>query len=233
MQLTPLGRYCPGAGADPPAPRDVRTIPVRAAELRGDRLSPGIDAPTRGPAQPVRLVDSDRRRARAEADARVDRSRPGRGLTPESMLETLTRHSQRPLPPGVVDAVRNWATRRERVTYYAAATLIEFGSAADRDSAAGILAVRTGIAADPGRRAVPAGRGRANDPVRSVPPDQLARLSPPPEVCVTVEADGDHADARSGARGPAGRSRAGAVRRHGLRRSQPADWRVSRRRGAS
>ena len=35
------------------------------------------------------------------------------GLTAETILEILTKHSQRPLPPGVTDAVKNWANRRE------------------------------------------------------------------------------------------------------------------------
>ncbi len=64
------------------------------------------------------------------------------GSTPEAILERLTRHTQRPLPPGVIDAVRNWATRRERVTYYAAATLIEFGSTRRAGRGPGILAGR-------------------------------------------------------------------------------------------
>ncbi len=57
------------------------------------------------------------------------------GLTPDAMLDVLRRHSQRSLPPGVVDALRTWATHRERVTYYAAVTLIEFGSRGERDLA--------------------------------------------------------------------------------------------------
>jgi Helicase conserved C-terminal domain len=50
------------------------------------------------------------------------------GLTPEHMLERLAKHSSRPLPPGVAEALRTWANRRERITYYAAATLIEFAT---------------------------------------------------------------------------------------------------------
>ena len=83
------------------------------------------------------------------------------GLTPETILEILTRHSQRPLPPGVTDAVRNWANRRERVTYYAAATLIEFGSSADRDAALAFWPAERPGRADRGRREVSARRGRA------------------------------------------------------------------------
>ena len=66
-----------------------------------------------------------------------------RGAKPKWMLETLTRHSQHPLSRGVVDAINNWAERRERVIFYAATTLIEFGNQTDRDQAAGALARRT------------------------------------------------------------------------------------------
>jgi hypothetical protein len=57
------------------------------------------------------------------------------GLTPQEMLERLSKHSQRALPAGVAEAVRTWAGRRERVTYYAAATLIEFATPDDLERA--------------------------------------------------------------------------------------------------
>ena len=100
------------------------------------------------------------------------------GLTAESDPRDLDEAQSAAAAAGVTDAVRNWANRRERVTYYAAATLIEFGSAAERDAAAGVLARERSGRADRGRRAVSAGRGRADRPVRPPPPDQLARLSP-------------------------------------------------------
>jgi hypothetical protein len=55
------------------------------------------------------------------------------GLTPQAILDRLARHSQRPLHAGVAEAVRTWAGRRDRVTYYASATLIEFASREDRE----------------------------------------------------------------------------------------------------
>jgi len=112
------------------------------------------------------------------------------GLTPESMLETLTRHSQRPLPPGVIDAVKNWAVRRERVTYYAAATLIEFGSRTERDRA---------LESWPAHNQAPplsvAERFLLVEDERTVPFDRLRLTSSrdyrrPAEICVMVEADG-------------------------------------------
>ena len=57
------------------------------------------------------------------------------GLTPEDMHDRLARHSQRPLPAGVAEALRTWAGRRERVTYHATATLVEFASRDDLEHA--------------------------------------------------------------------------------------------------
>jgi hypothetical protein len=57
------------------------------------------------------------------------------GLTPQQMLDRLARHSQRALPAGVSEAVRTWAGRRERVTYYSSATLVEFASRDDLERA--------------------------------------------------------------------------------------------------
>jgi hypothetical protein len=112
------------------------------------------------------------------------------GSTPDSMLETLTRHSQRPLPAGVIDAVKNWATRRERVTYYAAATLIEFGSSAERNAALEHWPAR--------EHAAPvsvAERFLLVEDERTVPFDRLRMTSSrdyrrPAEACVRVEEGG-------------------------------------------
>jgi hypothetical protein len=57
------------------------------------------------------------------------------GLIPQEMLDRLSRHSQRALPAGVAEAVRTWAGRRERITYHASATLVEFASAAELERA--------------------------------------------------------------------------------------------------
>jgi Helicase conserved C-terminal domain len=112
------------------------------------------------------------------------------GLTAESILEILTKHSQRPLPPGVTDAVRNWATRRERVTYYAAATLIEFGSSADRDSAVAFWPASASAAP-----IAVADRFLLVEDDQSVPFDRLRLTSSrdyrrPPEICAVAEPDG-------------------------------------------
>jgi hypothetical protein len=112
------------------------------------------------------------------------------GLTPESMLQTLARHSQRALPPGVIDAVTNWATRREHVTFYAAATLIEFGSTDQRDSARESWPDLQGAAP-----VAVADRFLLVEDERAVPFDRLRLTSSrdyrrSAEICVRVERDG-------------------------------------------
>ena len=112
------------------------------------------------------------------------------GMTAEAILEILAKHSQRPLPAGITDAVTNWATRRERVTYYAAATLIEFGSSADRDAALAIW--------PPSDMTAPiavAERFLLVEDDKSAPFDRLRLASSrdyrrPPEICAVVEPDG-------------------------------------------
>ena len=135
------------------------------------------------------------------------------GLTAEAILDVLTRHSQRALPPGVTDAVKNWASRRERVTYYAAATLIEFGSSSERDLAltfwptsefAAPLVVAERFLLVEDEKTVPFDRLRL---------DQLARLSPAAGDLRAGRARRRDADTRPGSVGPIGGSRARAVRR--------------------
>ncbi len=113
-----------------------------------------------------------------------------RGMTPESMLDLLARHSQRPLPPGVIDAVKSWSARRERVTFYRAATLIEFGSSSERDRA--VESWPDGDAAAP---IAVSDRFLLVEDDRNIPFDRLRMSSSrdyrrPAEVCVTVLSDG-------------------------------------------
>jgi hypothetical protein len=112
------------------------------------------------------------------------------GMTAETILEILTRHSQRALPHGITDAVTNWASRRERVTYYGSATLIEFGSPAERDDA--IAFWPTSDIAAP---IAVADRFLLVEDDKTVPFDRLRLISSrdyrrPPEICALVQADG-------------------------------------------
>jgi hypothetical protein len=112
------------------------------------------------------------------------------GLSTESMLERLGKQSSRPLPAGVAEALRTWASRRDRVTYYSSATLVEFTSSDDLEAAVKLFPTSGRVA--PTRisdrlllvedeAAIPFARFRmagARDYRR------------PAEACVDVEADG-------------------------------------------
>jgi hypothetical protein len=113
-----------------------------------------------------------------------------KGETAQSMLEILNKHSQRRVPPNVADAVTNWASRREHVTYYAAASLIEFNSQRERD-----LALASWPQSTQPEPIVVADRFLLVEDDKSIPFDRLRQTSSrdyrrPPEACLTVEPDG-------------------------------------------
>jgi hypothetical protein len=190
VQLTPLGRYVLALG---PAPRPRETIEKFLF------VQPNFEVVAYRQGLTPQLVGCLSRFAwwsglGAALQLTLTRDSVLHGLdggaTPESILKTLTRHSPRPLPAGVIDAIRNWAIRRERVTYYAAATLIEFGSCAERDQALKFWPAEDG--ATPLRVAE---RFLLVEDERFVPFDRLRLTSSrdyrrPPEACVRVEPDG-------------------------------------------
>jgi hypothetical protein len=53
------------------------------------------------------------------------------GHTFETILGTLERHGMRPTPPAVVESLRTWSNKRERISVYPSATLFEFARAED------------------------------------------------------------------------------------------------------
>jgi hypothetical protein len=57
------------------------------------------------------------------------------GETFESIRLTLEQHGTRAVPPAVLDSLRTWSDKRERITVYPAATLLEFASPNDLDEA--------------------------------------------------------------------------------------------------
>ncbi|MFO0849010.1 MAG: hypothetical protein U0871_10725, partial [Gemmataceae bacterium] len=66
------------------------------------------------------------------------------GLTLAGIVQTLNRHGMRPVPPPVADLLGRWANKRERITVYPSATLVEFQTPADLESAVarGLVSVR-------------------------------------------------------------------------------------------
>jgi hypothetical protein len=112
------------------------------------------------------------------------------GQTPKLMLEVLRGHSQRPLPTVVPDVIARWASRRERITFYMSATLIEFASAQERDqSLASWAEHQAGVF-------VPvADRFLLVEDAQKIPTDKVRTRGSrdyrhPPERCVSTEPDG-------------------------------------------
>jgi hypothetical protein len=57
------------------------------------------------------------------------------GLTMGDIIGVLQQHSGHPVPANVLDLVRRWAGKRERITVHAGATLLEFNNSADLEAA--------------------------------------------------------------------------------------------------
>jgi hypothetical protein len=57
------------------------------------------------------------------------------GMRFETIVQTLEQHGMRALPPTVVESLRTWADKRERITVYASATLFEFATAEEQNEA--------------------------------------------------------------------------------------------------
>jgi hypothetical protein len=76
------------------------------------------------------------------------------GLTLPMVLQTLARHGTRPVPPNVADLLQRWSNKRERITVYSSAVLVEFPTPGDLEEAIGrgivVLRVtdRIGMTAD-------------------------------------------------------------------------------------
>ena len=112
------------------------------------------------------------------------------GLTPEAMLDLLARHSPRALPPGVSEAVRTWSGRRDRVTYHAAATLVEFASPADLETALGDWPTGAGPAPVRVSERIVLVEDEAATPWSRFRMTGSRNYRLPAEACVEVEDDG-------------------------------------------
>jgi hypothetical protein len=107
------------------------------------------------------------------------------GQSFESIRLTLEQHGTRGLPPAVLESLRTWSNKRDRITVYPSATLLEFGSAADLNEALarGLPAIRL---AD--TLAVVA--SEENIEFRHFRLTGTRDYALPPEKCVHIEPDG-------------------------------------------
>ncbi|HMF11206.1 MAG TPA: helicase-associated domain-containing protein, partial [Gemmataceae bacterium] len=144
VRLSPVGRWLAGAGQPPPIDSQFRqTLLVQPnLEILAYRhgLTPALIAKltkfarwkTLGAACVLQLEPQSIYRALES------------GLSFAGVLQCLEQHGTRPTPSTVVESLRTWADKRERLTIYPAAALLEFGSPEDLNEALarGVPAVR-------------------------------------------------------------------------------------------
>jgi hypothetical protein len=107
------------------------------------------------------------------------------GLGFDAILQLLERHGMKPVPPTVIESLRTWADKRERIAVYPSATLFEFASQSDLDEA--LARGLPGIRLSDRLAAVPSEAGVDFSNFRLTGTRDYGL---PPEKCVEVEEDG-------------------------------------------
>ncbi|RUL83792.1 helicase-associated domain-containing protein [Tautonia sociabilis] len=135
VQLTPRGRFVLGLGPTPPPPPRIEQFLFVQPNFEIVAYRQGMN-----PAQVGRLSRFARWEQlgsaltlRLNSDS-IDRGLAS-GLSADEIRAWLAQHAVRPLPEGVSGAIATWAGRRDRLTFFASATLIEFGSSAELEDA--------------------------------------------------------------------------------------------------
>ncbi|MBM3982316.1 MAG: hypothetical protein FJ304_19020 [Planctomycetes bacterium] len=160
LRLSPLGRHLlagePEPAAPPAYPQALMVQPNAEVLAYRQGLTPGLIAALSrfarwkgvGPACTLELTPEQTYRGLES------------GLTLPMIVQTLNRHGTRPVPPGVADLLQRWASKRERITAFASAVLVEFPTPADLDAAVarGVVVLRLtdriGMTADGGEPAL-------------------------------------------------------------------------------
>jgi hypothetical protein len=136
VQLTDLGRSILGGGPLPELPQMPKTLLVQ----------PNLEMVAYRQGLTPRLIGSLSRFAawKTVGPACLLQLQPESvycgletSLTHEQILQTLQQHTVRELPPAVLQSLQTWSNKRDQVTVHAAATLLEFGDAAELEEALG------------------------------------------------------------------------------------------------
>jgi hypothetical protein len=185
IRLSPMGRWIVGLGELPPSPpaypQTWLVQPNLEILVYRQGLSAELIARLARFATWKTLSSACTMQLEAETVYRALET----GDTFSSIVQTLERHSMKPLPAAVLDALKTWSKKRDRISVYPAAALFEF---ADADSLQAALA-----------RGLPA--VRLTDRLAAVPNESAIdyrnfRLIAtrdyclPLEKCVAVETDG-------------------------------------------
>jgi hypothetical protein len=135
VRLTGLGRHLLAGGPAPdlasPFPRCLVVQPNADVIAYRQGLSPGLIAKLSRFADWKMLGPACTLGLSAESVYRGLES----GLTLGDIVSVLQQHSGHPVPANLLDLVRRWAGKRERITVHTAATLLEFQNPAELESA--------------------------------------------------------------------------------------------------
>jgi hypothetical protein len=135
VRLSPLGRWVLGLAdappAQPPFPRTLLVQPNLEIVAYRQGLTPGLITFLARIATWQSLGSVCLLQLGPDS---VYRGLEG-GLNFDSILQTLEKHGTRPTPPAVVDSLRTWADKRDRITVYPSAALLEFGTKEALDAA--------------------------------------------------------------------------------------------------
>jgi hypothetical protein len=107
------------------------------------------------------------------------------GETFDSIRLALEQHGTRPTPGPVLDLLRTWANKRDRITVYPSATLLEFASAADLNEA-----LARGLKAQRVADALAVVASEDDIEFRHFRLTGTRDYALPPDRCVSVEPDG-------------------------------------------
>ena len=135
VRLSPMGRWLLGVTAAPalavPFSQTLLTQPNLEIVVYRQALTPGLIGRLSRFATWRSFGSACTLQLQASAVYRALEN----GFTFEMILQTLEQHGMRPTPPAVVESLRTWADKRERISIYPAATLFEFASPGDLNEA--------------------------------------------------------------------------------------------------
>ena len=185
VRLTAVGRWLLGIGDPPPLPQGFpQTLLVQPnLEIVAYRqgLTPGLIADLSQLAAWKSLGPACTLQLQPETVYGALQS----GQTFETIRQTLERHAVRELPAAVIDSLRTWSNKRERIAVYPSGTLFEFATPEDLNEA---LARRLPLTRLADRWAVAAGDSQID--FRHFRLTGTRDYALPPERCVEVGEDG-------------------------------------------
>lgn len=190
VQLSPRGRYVLGLGPPPPPPPRIEQFlfvqPNFEIVAYRQGMNPALIGRLSRFARWEQLGSALTLRLNSDS---IDRGLAS-GLSAGEIRDWLGKHAVRPLPDGVSGAIDTWAGRRDRLTYFSSATLIEFGSPSELEEA--LVDWPEGTAAPPVRVAdrVLLVEDEGAIPFRRFRLAGARDYRRPPESCVEVGPDG-------------------------------------------